>query len=452
MTKKFDKEYNLLTYFFILSLMGFIALWMKSLELNSSWQQGGIINFSIGFVLLAAFVGGKAVKKIRLPLISGYIFVGIIAGPYISGFLTKDMVNQLKLIDELALSFIALKAGSELHLAFLKQRIRPILLNIVFLTCIVSGMVFTFIVLLGGYFSVTANLTQVQLIVFAILLGVISVARSPSSAIAIISECRASGVFTETVLGVTVVMDVVVIIIFTFAIAISKMIMAGSGVMDFQALTALSLEMMASIITGAVLGKLISVYIKKVGHDFTLFLLFFAFAVTRVSLWFSSFTEANFGIYMHMEPLLICMTAGFFVQNFSESGTYFNESLDRMALPIYILFFSLAGAALDLKSLVFCWPLAFALVAVRAFGIFSATFISGTINKDPKIHNTNAWMAYLTQAGVAIGLAQLVERKFPEIGIFLTTVVLATISINQVVGPITFKAVLHLVGESGKRE
>ncbi len=451
MPPKAYRTYSLLTYLFILTLMGFIALWVKSLDLSSSWQQGGIINFSIGFVLLAAFVGGKIANVIHLPLISGYIFVGIIAGPYVSEFLTKDMVNQLRLIDELALNFIALKAGAELHIEFLKERIISIFLNVFFQTVIIIGMIVLFILLSGHFFSATADMTSLHLLVFAILLGVVSIARSPSSAIAIISECRASGLFTDTILGVTVVKDVLVIIVFTFAITLSKLIMTGSGTLDFQALTALTLEIGASMITGAFLGKGIAAYIKRVRHDFTLFLFFLAFAVTRFSLWISGFLEDSFGISMHMEPLLICMAAGFFVQNFSSSGTYFHECLDRMALPIFVLFFSLAGASLDLNSLAACWPLALALVGIRAFGIFSATFISGIINKDPLIHNVTAWMGYLTQAGVAIGLAQLVARKFPEIGNLLITLVMATITVNQVVGPITFKAALHIVGESGKK-
>ena len=158
--------------------------------------------------------------------------------------------------------------------------------------------------------------------------------------------------------------------------------------------------------------------------------------------------ESNYGFYLHMEPLLICMSAGFFVQNFSPFGSHFIESLDRMALPIFVLFFSMAGASLNLESFRLYWPLALALVGVRIASIFGATWMAGTINKDPKLHNNSAWMAYLTQAGVAIGLAQLAERQFPEIGSSLTTIVLAVITINQIVGPITFKAALEIVKEA----
>ena len=114
-------------------------------------------------------------------------------------------------------------------------------------------------------------------------------------------------------------------------------------------------------------------------------------------------------------------------------------------------FFSLAGASLNIEALYICWPLTVCLSVIQAFGILGATWIAGTINRDPPIYNRTAWIAYLTQAGVAIGLAQLVHRQFPETGDYLTTVVLAVISINQVIGPIAFKMAISIVRES-KRE
>ena len=161
--------------------------------------------------------------------------------------------------------------------------------------------------------------------------------------------------------------------------------------------------------------------------------------------------EGLFAVSLNLEPLLICMSAGFSVQNFSDMGRFFMDGLERISLPIYVLFFSLAGASLDLDALHIAWPLALSLAVVRGLGILAATWLAGVLNRDPASHRRSAWMAYLTQAGVAIGLAQLAERHFPEIGVYLTTVVLAVITINQVVGPITFKASLNIVGEADKR-
>jgi len=450
MPRKIQTRDSLTVYFLILILITVFALWFKSLEIESNRQQAGITILSLGIVLLAAYVFSRILKITKLPLITGYIFAGIIAGPYITGFLSVDDVERFRLVDDLALSFIAFTAGGALHLQSLKKKSRIILFNVALLTIVVFAIVYLFIISTGRYFDFINTLSSTNITVFAILLGVVSVARSPSSAIAIISECRASGPFTETILGVTVVMDILVIIFFTFAMTIGKIVINGSEAVYYTALTGLSLEILASILIGIVLGKGISIYIDKAGHDLPLFLLFLAFGVTRTSLWISDFTETHFNIFLHLEPLLICMSTGFTVQNFGSGGKIFMESLDRMALPIYVLFFSLAGASLNIESLIICWPLALSLVFVRAGSIFLATWTAGTISRDPSIHKNNAWMAYLTQAGVAIGLAQLAQRQFPEIGSYLTTVVLAVISINQVVGPITFKAALNIVKETGR--
>ncbi len=447
----FQKRNNLTANFLMLILLTLFVIWLKQIHIDSSWQKAGLINLSLGFVLLAAYVTSNILKTIQLPMISGCIFAGIVTGPYVFGFLTANMVEQLRLVDDLALSFIALTAGGELRLNSLKDRFAAIGLNIILLTVVVFSVVFIFVVSAGRFFGFTESLSSVQLIVLALLLGVIAVARSPSSAIAIISECRASGRFTETVLGVTVIMDVLIIIFFTFAMAVSKIIIAGSAVMDVQIFIALAGEMFVSLFIGVVLGLIISVHIKRFGKDLTLFLLFIAFAVTKTSLWLSGFMENEFNISLHLEPLLICMSAGFFVQNFSNFGADFMESMDRMALPIYVLFFSLAGAALNLESLRRCWPMALCLAGIRIVGIFGATFGAGLINREPPAHRKAAWMAYITQAGVAIGLAQIAHRQFPEIGAYLTTLVLAVISVNQIIGPVTFKVALGLVGEVGKR-
>jgi len=95
-----------------------------------------------------------------------------------------------------------------------------------------------------------------------------------------------------------------------------------------------------------------------------------------------------------------------------------------------------------------CWPLALSLTAIRALGIFGATCLTGTICQLPLSHRSHAWMAYLTQAGVSIGLAQMAEKQYPQIGTYLTTVVLAVITINQIIGPITFKYALNRVGDT----
>ncbi len=442
------KKDHLFSYLLIIVLMGLLGLWIKGVEVETGRQQAGVIIFSLGFVMLSAYVLAQIVRIFNLPLLTGYILAGIIAGPYVSGFLTHAMVGQLRLIDDLALSFIALMAGGELRLRLIAQRAKSIVLSIVFVTIIVIGLVVICIILMGRYFSVTAGFNPISLAIFAILIGVICVARSPSSAIAVIKECEAKGPFTGMILAVTIVTDVLIIIIFTVAMSLSKILMNGGSVIQLTEISGLMFEILASLIVGGILGQLISFYMDRVRRDLLLLLLFVAFAVARLSIGFNHLMEVQYDISLHLEPLLICMSAGFFVQNVSQFGSRFLESLEKMSLPIYALFFSIAGASLNFDSLQLCWPLATIIVVVRMVGLHGGSWLAGTISHDPPVFNRNAWMTYVTQAGVSIGLAQIAARQFPEIGIHLNTVVLAIIAINQIVGPVIFKMALHNVGES----
>ncbi len=438
---------DLKTYGISLLLLAGFAVWIKGIDAGSDWQQAGLTTFSLGFALLGSYMTAQALKIAELPLVSGYIFVGILAGPYLTGFLTETMVDRLRLVDDLALSFIALTAGGTLQMQYIRKQGPAIAANLILQTLVIFALVSFSFNLLASRLHLMPDLTTPQLAVLAGLLGVIAVARSPSSAIAIINECRAAGLFTTTVLGVTVAIDVLIIVLFTLAMTAAQIILGTGAAVDFQLVIVLFLATTGSLVLGIVFGKGIAVYIARVSHDLPLFLLFFAFSVYKASLWFNAFMDARFAISLHLEPLLICISAGFTVQNFSKSGPIFMEALERFALPIYVLFFSLAGASLNLAALRTTWPLAAFLFLVRTVAIFGATWFAGILNRDTPRHRRIAWMAYIAQAGVAIGLAQLAQRRFPELGVYLTTLVLAVITINQVVGPITLKWALKMAGE-----
>ncbi len=414
----------------------------------TGWDIGRI-NASLGCVLLLSYIAARNLKKIGLPMISGYIFLGMAAGPHLSRFLDTAMVAHFQIIDELALSFIAMTAGAELSLSSLRRRKTSIGLNILFLTvtvfsCVAPTMFFAFPRLLPEFHLNTAELATLSL-----LMGVIAVARSPSSAIAVIGETRSAGPFTETALGVTVAMDVLIILLFTAALSVGRMLLSPETGGGLYILCGLGAEISLSLVMGAALGKLVSLYIRKVGRDALLFLLVLAFGVTRAGMAISGALAEFLDFHLHLEPLLICMGCGFTVRNFTREGHAFMRHLERAALPIYLLFFTITGAALDMGALMRCWPLALLIFFMRILGIFMATWTAGKLAGDPPRHCKNAWMAYLTQAGVAVGLARMAAQLSPEVGAMLLTVVLAVITLNQMAGPITFKAALMAVGEAG---
>jgi Trk K+ transport system NAD-binding subunit len=145
------------------------------------------------------------------------------------------------------------------------------------------------------------------------------------------------------------------------------------------------------------------------------------------------------------------MIGGFMVSSFSNYRDDFSRILHRVSPAIYILFFTLTGASLALDVLINTWSIALALFFIRLFAIFLGSFGGGAIARNPMKHNRLSWMAYVTQAGVGLGLAKEVAVEFPAWGEAFATVIIAVIVVNQIVGPPFFKWVINRVGESHPR-
>ena len=175
-----------------------------------------LIGILLSFAVLALAAGqiGHYFSRLRLPLISGFLFAGVLVGPYVLDLISDEAVTSLHFVDEVSLAYIAFAAGSELYLEELRSQFKSI-------TWVTIGLVvstFTLgsvaVFLLARFVPFMQTMVGNGRIAVALLAGGILVARSPSSAIAIINELRAKGPFTRMTLGVTVIMDVVVIILF----------------------------------------------------------------------------------------------------------------------------------------------------------------------------------------------------------------------------------------------
>ena len=409
---------------------------------------GAYTTLVVGLLLLSGHVAGHVLSRLRLPRITGYLCVGMLTGPYLLGFLTREAVGQLGFLNELAVTFIALAAGGELRVADLKDRMKVILLTILSLTAIVFSIVTVFVWFTRSLLPFTAAFSSLQVLAVGMLFGVLAVARSPSSAIAIINETRALGPFTETALGVTVALDVLVIVLFGAAISFCEVVMTPAAALDPGFIAGLSVEVLLGIGAGVAVGLALGYYIDRVRANLPLLLLGTALMVTSISHGVPAYLKESFNLTIHLEPLLICVTAGFTVQNVSRQGPHFIEAIESVSLPVYVLFFTLAGAGLNLDALMQTWTIALLLVGVRAAAIYVSAYAGGRLGGDPPRFNRIAGMAYLTQAGVSLGLALEVTRRFPGWGEAFVTVIVAVIAVNQMIGPIAMKQALTRAGET----
>ena len=201
------------------------------------------------FAALASQHIGKFTKAVKLPMITGYLLAGAIVGPFVLGWITQEDVQSLRIVDHLSLAFIAFAAGNELYFKEIRSRLK----SIVFIT---SGLVFsTFtlgtlaVMMIADYIPFIQVLPFQGRLAVAFMAAAILVARSPSSAIAIINELRARGPYTKTTLGVTVVMDAIVIVLFAIAASISQSLTTGASLNPLFFISVL-LDLFLSLVVG----------------------------------------------------------------------------------------------------------------------------------------------------------------------------------------------------------
>jgi Kef-type K+ transport system membrane component KefB len=401
-------------------------------------------------VVLVSFYFGKFFKHLGLPLISGFLFAGIIFGPFFVNYITRGMVKDIHFIDDIALGFIALSAGAELHFSELRARLKSIfsiMISLVICTMSIGTLGFY---LLSDWIPFTEGLSSIKVFSISLLVGVILVARSPSAAIAIINELKAKGPFTQTVLGVTVLMDVVVITLFAINLSIADALI-GDKSLNLSFIGTLAIEILSSVLLGALLALLINVLLSTRLNDYvkgitTLTLGYLVFVLADV---LPHWSESQFQTHFTIEPLLLCMVAGVLLTNFGDPDRQFHTILSRINLYVYLAFFTLIGASLEFDVLLHLWPIALIIFCIRLVGIFLGSYLGGRLAKDPKRENKLRWMGFVTQAGVGLGLAKEVASHFPNWGPSFATLIISVIVINEMIGPIFFKWVIHLVDEVG---
>jgi len=414
-----------------------------------------ILVFLASFVIiaLASKEIGQFFTRFRLPLITGFLMAGIFTGPFGLNLITVEAVANLRMIDEISLAIIAFAAGSELHLKELQSRFKSIAWVTVGLVVWPFLLGASTILVLADLIPITQNLPLTGRLAVAMLAGAILVARSPSSAIAIINELRAKGPFTQTALGVTVISDVVVIVLFAVTSSVTDAFLTNVG-LDLEFVVLLVAELILSLGLGYGLGKILQfVLARQMNSAVKAWIILLAgYTVFVLSALVRELSHTHIlPIEVFLEPLLICLIGSFVVTNFSDYRDEFSKILHDISPPIYVIFFTLTGASLALDILVTVWPIALALFLARLLGIFIGAFSGGALAGDPMKYNRISWMTYITQAGVGLGLAKEVAMEFPEWGTAFATPIIAVIVLNQIVGPPFFKWAINRVGEAHPR-
>ena len=392
---------------------------------------------TLGFLILAAYTVGEITSRLGLPKLLGYLVAGMVFGPSGVDAVSSGAVFKLQPVSQLAVALIAFVAGAELKWQEVKQR------GPAYLRIIAAEMPLTFIVMavsiyfLYPYIPGDQQQTSQHALIFALLFASIAIAHSPAATLGILTETRARGPVAQTTLGVVLVSDVFLVIVFSVVATISRTIVPPPGGGEVVSLGMVVWEIAGALVMGALIGAGVALYLRFIRKE----LLLFGIIVAMLG--------AEIARIAHVELLLTLLIAGFVTETFApeDTGEALRKAVERAAAPVFVVFFALAGAAIHLDELATLFMIAAPVAVLRGISIFAGSRVGGRWASISEPERKYLWMGLISQAGVAIGLATAVASVYPTLGTAVQALALAFIPINELIGPVFFKRALTFSGE-----
>lgn len=382
---------------------------------------------SASIILFTGLAFGKLVTFLRLPNVTGYLLGGLIVGPSILGLLSTDSLEALGVISEVALSFIAFTIGLSFKKSYLKR----------------MGMTPIVIAIFEATLSVV--LVQVALLVFgfelplAIVLGSIAAATAPAATVMVIKQYKARGPVTDMLLSVVAVDDAIAIVLFGFSATIAQTLINP----DASASIALSLlnpfiDIFLALIIGIVIGVLMKFVLRV-----------FRTRGGRLSALLAGvFLSTGLSQMLGVSDLLANMAFGLVLTNISLEAQIMDEMTEYITPPIYMMFFVLSGARLQLSIIPTVGLLGIIYIVFRVIGKISGAYVGARVMKASDDVSKYLGPMLIPQAGVAIGLATVSQQILPEYATKITAVVLVGTFVYEFIGPVITKTALQKAGET----
>lgn len=378
--------------------------------------------------MLLGLLSSKIMDKIKFPNVTGYIIIGLIAGPYCLNILTPEAVESFSVIPDIALGFIAFSIGAEFKLSYLKKVGKsPIIIAI---TEAVGAVLAVDLALI-----LTGNNTA-----FSLVLGAIAAATAPAATLMVVRQYEAKGPVTDTLLPVVAIDDAVALMCFGLSVAIAKSISSMEAGLMLATLIDPVIEILGALLLGALLGiilKFLTAWYSGKGNRLTI-------AVAMV------FLCIGVSVRLGLSALLACMAMSAVFTNISELSEEVFKQVDRITPPIYLLFFFISGAELDITILPTVGTIGVIYVIFRVVGkVIGAAFGAHISNAQPVVKKYLGF-TLIPQAGVAIGLAGMATSIVPSYGYKIQTIILCGTIIYELIGPLVTKMALTRAGEIEK--
>lgn len=379
----------------------------------------------LAIALILGLLSSKVMERVKFPHVTGYIIIGLIAGPYVFKIIPLDAIESFSVIPDIALGLIAFSIGSEFKLSFLKIVGKsPVI--IAFFEAVCAVLLVDLVLILTG-----------NDVAFSLVLGAIAAATAPAATLMVVRQYKAKGPVTSTLLPVVALDDAVALICFGISVAIAKSIgSTGEASIIYTLLEPLA-EIFGSLIFGAICGvilKFLTSWFTGQGNRLSLALAF-VFICIGVSL------------LLNLSSLLVCMAMGAVFTNISKYSDDTFKYIENITHPIYLLFFFISGAELDITLLPTVGVIGIIYIIVRVIGKVIGTAIGANISKAEPVVKKYLGYTLIPQAGVAIGLAGIATSVVPEYGNKIQAIILCATIVYELVGPLITKIALTKAGE-----
>lgn len=392
-------------------------------------EMGPLLTLSI--ILMAGLIGGWAARRIHVPSITGNILAGVLIGPACFDlFPGTDIAHDLQTLSKFAMGLVTVSVGSHLSYRKVHNALRRIL-AVAFLEVLCAVAVVTLVLALLKADWLTA-----------FMMGCIAAATAPATTVALVRETRAKGTFVKTLLTVVALDNMLCIMLFAFASTMMADYYDPAGVGGVAwAIAHTTWQFAGSLLLGIGLGVVTERLVHKRNvHDFSA-----VFIVILLSVGLSEFLDLNF--------LLTSLFFGLYLGNASEEATRQTQALEPLEMLLFVCFFTLAGASLHLDSIAQAGVLCAGYLVARFAGKAIGAGIGGVLTKTSRRIWANAGLGLVPQAGVAIGLVVILrgDPSIPaEVSSLISTVVLAAVTINEIIGPFFTRIALQRAGEMNK--
>jgi trehalose 6-phosphate synthase len=392
------------------------------------------IALALGFALLGASVAGDVLRRFNLPRLTGYLLFGVVVGPYIGNLITEPMADQLQVVTGIATTLIALIAGLTLSVERLGARLGAIVKTtaVTVLVTIVGAAAVAWIA--WPWLPIAPDTGGLPRLVMLSLLVIMVVSFSPTMTAAVVADSGARGRLSDTVLAMVVLADLVILVLFSVAMQLARIVFCETG--GGEVLVRLAWEIGGAVAFGVLIGVLFALYLRFVGREVTLVLLAVCVVLSQV------------GTTQQLQPLVAALAAGVVIENLAVAqGDSLRAAVRRGAPPVLIVFFTAVGASLRLDAVAATGLAALLLSAVRLGLIRLGVQLGVRWSRLPEPIGTHAWTGLVSQAGITLGFASIVATEFPGWGNQVQLLLVASIAIHELVGPLLFRRGLAQAGE-----